>query len=80
MSLYDYLMLKEHKQIIALITKGELVSLLNNGGTYYKLYSLSTFFVQIEFEKWTDKIVDRAIFQSGIQLEKYFNTDLAITI
>ena len=71
MTLYDYFMLKEHKQVIALLDKGKHIATLNNGGTYYELYSLSTFFVELEYEKWTKKLVGRAIFQSGLQMEKY---------
>lgn len=71
MKLYDYLMLKEHAQVITLVDKGNYISTLDNGGTYFQLYSLSTFFVELEYEKWTKKLVGRAIFQSGLQMEKY---------
>jgi len=71
MKLYDYLMLKEHTQIYTLIKEGSLITTLDNGETYYMLYSLSTFFVEFEYEKFTKKPLGRAIFQSGIQIEKY---------
>lgn len=71
MTLYDYFMLNERKQVIMLADKGELIATLNNGGTFYQLYSLSVFFVELEYEKWTNKLVGRAIFQSGLQMEKY---------
>lgn len=64
-------MLKEYGQIITLLDKGKHVTTLNNGGTFYVLYSLSVFFVELEYEKWTNKIIGRAIFQSGLQMEKY---------
>lgn len=71
MTLYDYLMLKEQVQTAVLAIKGEHVSSLDNGGTYYMLYSLDTIFVELEFEKWTNKLVGRSIFKAGNQLEKY---------
>ncbi len=71
MTLYDYLMLKEQVQTAILVIKGEHVTNLDNGGTYYMLYSLDTIFVEMEFEKWTNRLVGRSIFKSGNQLEKY---------
>ncbi len=71
MTLYDYLMLKEQVQTAILVIKGEHVANLDNGGTYYMLYSLDTIFVELEFEKWTNRLVGRSIFKSGNQLEKY---------
>lgn len=71
MTLYDYLMLKEQVQTATLAIKGEHIATLNNGGTYYMLYSLDTFFVELELEKWTNKLIGRSIFKSGAQVEKY---------
>ena len=71
MTLYDYLMLTEKVQTVTLARKGEHVATVDNGGTFYELYSLSVFFVELEYEKWTKKLVGRAIFQSGLQMEKY---------
>ena len=71
MTLYDYLMLKEQVQTATVAIQGDHVASLDNGGTYYMLYSLDTIFVELEFEKWTNKLVGRSIFKSGTQLEKY---------
>ena len=71
MTLYEYFMLEERKQVTILVNKGEHVSTLDNGGSFYELYSLSVFFVELEYEKWTKRLVGRAIFQSGMQMEKY---------
>lgn len=71
MKLYDYMMLKERDQIFALVRKGEHISTLNNGATFFQLYSLNTFFVELEYEKWTWKLVGRSIFPTGLQMEKY---------
>lgn len=73
MNLYDYLMLKEQKQISTLIDKGRHVMTLDNGATFFQLYSLSIFFVELEYEKWTNRLVGRAIFQSGTDLDKYIS-------
>ena len=37
----------------------------------FVLYSLSTFFLELEQDKATKKLVGRQIFQSGAQLDKY---------
>ena len=79
MTLYEYLMLKEQVQIAVLAIEGVHVANMDNGGTYYRLYSLDTIFVELEFEKWTNKLVGRSIFKSGNQLEKYL-PDSHITI
>ena len=71
MGLYDYLMLKEHDQVLLLARKGEFVAKLDHGKTFCVLYSLGTIFVEVEHEKGTGKVVNRAIFQSGADLEKY---------
>jgi len=71
MTLYDYLMLKERKQIITLLHEGQHIMTLDNGATVFELFSLSIFFVELEYEKFTKKLVGRAIFQSGTDLEKY---------
>lgn len=64
-------MLKEHDQVMLLADKGEYVVTYDNGGTKFVLYSLSTFFLELEQDKATKKMVGRRIFQSGLQLEKY---------
>lgn len=79
MTMYEYFMLKEHDQVMVLADKGEYVATYDNGGTKFVLYSLSTFFLELEQDKTTQKLVGRQIFQSGAQLEKYL-PDTAITI
>jgi len=69
--MYEYFMLKEHDQVMLLADKGEYVATYDNGGTKFVLYSLSTFFLELEQDKATKKLVGRRIFQSGLQLEKY---------
>jgi hypothetical protein len=71
--MFDYLMLKEYKQITTLIGEGQRVAKLCDGGIYCALYSIRIFFVEVEYEKWTSKIVGRAIFQSGKQMEKHLS-------
>lgn len=72
MTMYEYFMLREHDQIMTRVDKGEYVATYDNGGTEFALYSLSTFFFELERDKATKKIVGRQIFKSGYQLEKYF--------
>jgi len=71
MTMYDYLMLNEHSQALTLALKGEYVATCDNGNTEFVLYSLSTFFLELEKDKITEKMVGRQIFQSGRQLDKY---------
>jgi len=71
MTLYDYLMLNERNQISTLIHSGQRIMTLDNGATFFELYSVSIFFVELEYEKWTNTLVGRAIFQSGTDFDKY---------
>ncbi len=71
MTMYDYLMLKEHDQVIIFANKREYVATYNNGRTDFVLYSLSTFFIELEQDLKTKKMIERQIFQSGAQLDKY---------
>ncbi len=71
MTLDDYLMLNEHNQISTLIHSGQRIMTLDNGATFFELYSVSIFFVELEYEKWTNTLVGRAIFQSGTDFDKY---------
>ncbi|MEM9364040.1 MAG: hypothetical protein AAGA43_15470 [Bacteroidota bacterium] len=71
MNLYNYLMLSEHDQAMALASQGKFVALYDNGNTRFQLFSLSTFFYEMEQDKKTKKLVGRRIFQSGRQLDKY---------
>jgi len=71
MKIYDYFMMNSHSQAINLAIKGVFVAKIDEGKTFKQLYSLSEFFVELEQDKSTKKLVGRAIFQSGSQLEKY---------
>lgn len=71
MTMYEYFMLKEHDQVMLLADKGEYVATYENGKSNFVLYSLSTFFLELEQDKATKKLIGRQIFQSGTQLDKY---------
>lgn len=71
MTMYDYLMLKEHDQVMALASRAKFVSAFEDSTTKFCLYSLSIFFIELQQDKQTKKMIARNIFQSGTQLEKY---------
>ena len=72
-------MLKEFDQAITLARLGVYLDSFDNGNTTYKLFALGTFFMEVEQDKATKKMVGRQIFKSGAQLEKYL-PDLQLTI
>ncbi len=77
--MYHYFMLKEFDQVIAFTRNGVYLDSFNSDKTTYRLFSLSTFFIELEQDNATKKMVGRQIFKSEAQLEKYL-PDLQLTI
>ncbi len=79
MDLYDFFMLNESEQTETLVQSGQLVAMKYNAITYLSLFSVSTFYVEFEWEKFTNRMVGKQIFKSGAELDKYLpDIDLVI--
>jgi len=71
MSAYDFMMLSKIEQLQAISDKGKFITVKSGLGNYYELYSLGLFFIEIEKEFFTNKILKFSIFSSGTKLDKY---------
>lgn len=77
MRLYDFMMLSAEQQMAMVISDGTLVTKLEKGDRYFVLYSLGTFYFEMEFDaSFTTSSKERIllrkrIFKSGTLLDKY---------
>ena len=74
MTLYKFMMLDVYEQASELFENAIMVISLYEKDANYDLYSLGSIFVEIKRNKTTNKIMETAIFKSGIQLDKYFGS------
>ena len=71
MGLYEYMMLSEEEQWNVLWDKGKYLTSLKFIDKKFSLYALFMFFVEVELDPVTDKIVCKSHFTEGKSLEKY---------
>jgi len=65
MGIYDFNILSEHDQYNTVFTKGQFVDIVIEGGIRYALYSLSYFWVEVEYYAPSNKIKGVLSFVSG---------------
>ncbi len=71
MGLYEYKMLEEAKQWNVLWDKGTYLTHHIEPNEKFNLYALFDFFVEVQLDSKTDKIVCKKHFQTGQLLDKY---------
>jgi hypothetical protein len=71
MGTYEFLMFSREEQLEALADKSQLIMSKDGHGSYFELYALGLFFVEIEKEFFSDKILEVSIFTTGTKLDKY---------
>lgn len=71
LSLYEFKLLSDHDQYDLVFTKGEFITNREEGSSRYVLYALSRFFIEIEYDVVSNKIVGKRSFVSGKLLDKY---------
>lgn len=77
MSFHDFKNLLQHEQYDLVFTKGDFINYYLKGEIRYALYSLYTFFVEIEYNVSLNRILNLETFEEGLLLDKYWiNTDL----
>ncbi len=72
MTLYEFKLLSDHEQYDLLFTKGVFITSRIDKGSTYALYSLETFFVELEYNPKNNKIVGKVSFVDGEKLD-YFS-------
>lgn len=84
MKLYDFLILSNEEQMAQIMLHGTLVTKLWQKDRLYVLYALGTFFFEMEyhgnpkFEKQEAFLVRKHVFSTGVRMEKYIESDLAV--
>lgn len=77
MRLYDFMMLSTEQQMAMVISDGTLVTRLEKGNRFFVLYSLGTFYFEMEFDSSITAsskeriLLRKRIFKSGKLLDKY---------
>ena len=77
MGLYDFMMLNSEEQMAQIMAQGTLVTKLRMDNRLFVLYSLNTFFFELEYNgqpkptKEEALLLRKHIFSSGIRMEKY---------
>ncbi|WP_430907290.1 hypothetical protein [Maribacter sp. 2-571] len=77
MTLYDFLMLDTKEQMAKIMVSGTLVTHLHTKTSSFALYSIHTFFVELEYLKEPETsnqepiLLRKRIFKSGNEMEKY---------
>lgn len=73
MGIYDFNILSNHEKYDTVFTKGQFVDSVKDGRISYVLYSLSNFWVEVMYDRPTNKILEIGSFISGDTLDRYSN-------
>ena len=71
MGLYEYKILSEDEQWNTLWDKGKFLTNLKLIDKSFSLYAIDKFFVEVELDQLTDKIIGKKVFMHGHCMEKY---------
>ncbi len=71
MGIYEFNILPEEEQWNTLWDKGKFVTNLKLIDKSYSLYAIDKFFVEVELDPMTDKILSKKVFKHGHCMEKY---------
>lgn len=72
-SIYDFNVLTENEKYDLTFTKAQFVDTATAAETKYALYSLSNFWIEVEYHSPTNKIKGICSFVSGEKLNRYSN-------
>lgn len=71
MNTYEFLMLSRKEQHKLIAEQSQFIMRKDSGLSYFKLYAIGLFFVEVEKEIHTHEILDIGIFVCGTKLDKY---------
>ena len=71
MTLYEYMLLSQTDQWDDLWKNGEFIISINAIDSKYSLYALYGFFVEVELNSKSDKIIGKKHFKHGQLMDKY---------
>ncbi|SHK63741.1 hypothetical protein SAMN04488007_3470 [Maribacter aquivivus] len=73
MGIYDFNILTDHDKYDTVFTKGKFVDTVLSGNVKYVLYSLSYFWVEVQYNSFENKIIGISSFVAGKSLDRYSN-------
>lgn len=71
MTLYEFKLLPEQEQYRKLFNEGEFITYRLGPNARFALYALEKFFVEVEYDSKSNKIVKNVSFVNGQKLELY---------
>ncbi|WP_417885053.1 hypothetical protein [Zunongwangia sp.] len=71
MTLYEFKLLPEQEQYRTLFNQGEFITYRLESKARFALYALEKFFVEVEYDPKSNKIVNKVSFVSGKKLDLY---------
>ena len=71
MTLYEFNLLPEQEQYRKLFNEGDFISHRLKPNARFALYALEKFFVEVEYNAKSNKIVNKVSFVSGKKLDLY---------
>ncbi|WP_417861402.1 hypothetical protein [Winogradskyella sediminis] len=72
LSFLNFINLQQHEQFDLVFTQGDFINYYLKGETRYAIYSLFTFFVEIEYNVRKNKILDIIAFEDGRLIDRYW--------
>lgn len=76
MTFYDFKLLPEQEQYRILFNNGDFITYRLESKARFALYALARFFVEVEYNPKSNRIVNIVSFMSGKKLDKYSNLNL----
>ena len=75
MTLYEFKLKSDHEQYDIVFTKGEFIDYHLEESKRYALYAVSKFFVEIEYDHWSNEVTGKRSFVEGDLLNRYSRID-----
>ncbi|WP_424494116.1 hypothetical protein [Salinimicrobium sp. GXAS 041] len=71
MTLYDFKLKSDHEQYDMVFTQGDFVDYHIEQSKRFALYAVFKFFVEIEYDLWSNEVTGKRSFIEGDLLDKY---------
>lgn len=71
MTLYEFKLKSEHEQYDIVFTEGDFIEYHIEDSRRYALYTVCKFFVEVEYNLWSNKVVGKRSFVDGELLHRY---------
>lgn len=78
MNVKNFKNLPDHEQLRIVFNKAKFVDSTERENSVFALYSMKSFFIELQFEKSTFSLSSKRAFESDHKLNKYLNWDTAI--